>query len=62
MSDSASYKNEQKERFEALEARVDKIELVVAKTLQLVKNQNEVVQKLTDAVAAILKKLTEDNK
>ena len=30
-----------KERFEALEARVEKIELVVAKILQLVKNQNE---------------------
>ena len=51
---------EDKERLEALEARVEKIELVVAKTLQLVKNQNEVVQKLTDAVAAILKKLAED--
>ena len=46
-----------KERLEALEARVEKIELVVAKTLQLVKSQNEIVQKLTDAVAAILKKL-----
>lgn len=49
-----------KERLEALEARVDKIEQVVAKTLQLVKSQNEIVQKLTDAVAAILKKLAED--
>ena len=49
-----------KERLEALEARVDKIEQVVAKTLQLVKSQNEIVQKLTDAVAAILKKLAEE--
>ena len=49
-----------RERLEALEARVDKIELVVAKTLQLVKSQNEIVQKLTDAVAAILKKLAEN--
>ena len=50
-----------KERLEALEARVDKIELVVAKTLQLVKSQNEIVQKLADAVAAILKKLAGNN-
>ena len=55
-----SVMNRTEERLVALEARVEKIELVVAKTLQLVKNQNEVVQKLTDAVAAILKKLAED--
>ena len=52
----------EKERLDALEARLNELETVMTKILHLVKGQNEVVQKLADAVAAILKKMADNIK
>ena len=48
-----------KQKVNLQEQRIQAMEDIIKKALSLVKGQNDVVQKLAEAVAAILKKMAE---